>query len=140
MTGLQRRRQLLLNCRLAQHRKRICSPTTQAIISETVPLTRASLRCQNLGAFAIEITSNPWQADLVWCAVDCRRILIIFRFAQSRALSRKVSDEFTVPLCRGHHRELHRNGNEAGWWGQLGIDAVEIARALWLEGHPLPKA
>ena len=55
------------------------------------------------------------------------------RFAQSRALSRKVSDEFTVPLCRGHHRELHRNGNEAGWWGQLGIDAVEIARALWLE-------
>ena len=24
------------------------------------------------------------------------------RFAQSRALGRKVSDEFTVPLCRGH--------------------------------------
>src|SRR5215471_9704293 len=30
------------------------------------------------------------------------------RFAQSPALARKVSDEFTVPLCRGHHRELHR--------------------------------
>ncbi len=28
------------------------------------------------------------------------------RFAQNRALGRKVSDEFTVPLCRGHHREL----------------------------------
>jgi len=26
------------------------------------------------------------------------------RFAQHRALGRKVSDEFTVPLCRGHHR------------------------------------
>ena len=28
------------------------------------------------------------------------------RFAQPRALGRKVSDEFTVPLCRIHHREL----------------------------------
>jgi hypothetical protein len=60
------------------------------------------------------------------------------RFAQSRALSRKVSDEFTVPLCRGHHRELHRYADEAAWWDRLGIDALEIARALWLESHPLP--
>ena len=59
------------------------------------------------------------------------------RFAQSRALSRKVSDEFTVPLCRGHHRELHRFGDEAAWWGRLGIDVLEVARVLWLESHPL---
>ena len=38
------------------------------------------------------------------------------RFAQSRALGRKVSDEFIVPLCRGHHREVHRRGDEAAWW------------------------
>jgi ERF superfamily len=62
------------------------------------------------------------------------------RFAQSRALSRRVSDEFTVPLCRGHHRDLHRYGDEAAWWGRLGIDVLEIARALWLESHPLPVA
>jgi hypothetical protein len=37
------------------------------------------------------------------------------RFAQHTALSRKVSDEFTVPLCRGHHREIHRHGDEAAW-------------------------
>lgn len=60
------------------------------------------------------------------------------RFAQSRALSRKVSDEFTVPLCRGHHRELHRYGNEAAWWSRLGIDVLKVARELWLESHPLP--
>ena len=24
-----------------------------------------------------------------------------------------MSDEFTVPLCRGHHREVHRCGDEA---------------------------
>jgi hypothetical protein len=60
------------------------------------------------------------------------------RFAQPRALSRKVSDEFTVPLCRGHHREVHRTGDEAAWWKKSGIDAAERARALWLETHPLP--
>ena len=62
------------------------------------------------------------------------------RFAQNRALGRKVSDEFTVPLCRGHHRELHRGGDEAGWWRQAGIDPIMAARALWHKTHPLPLA
>ena len=60
------------------------------------------------------------------------------RFAQNCALSRKVSDEFTVPLCRGHHREVHRSGDEAAWWKKAGIDPSITARALWLETHPLP--
>jgi len=59
------------------------------------------------------------------------------RFSQSRALGRKVSDEFTVPLCRGHHRELHRCGNEAAWWSNAGVDPLAYARTLWLETHPL---
>ena len=58
------------------------------------------------------------------------------RFAQSRALGRKVSDEFTVPLCRGHHRELHRYGNEATWWRKAAIDPLAAAWALWLDTHP----
>ena len=53
------------------------------------------------------------------------------RFAQLRALSRKVSDEFTVPLCRGHHREVHQTGNEPSWWEDLEINALEIAKGLW---------
>jgi ERF superfamily len=60
------------------------------------------------------------------------------RFAQSRALSRKVSDEFTVPLCRGHHREVHHSGDEVVWWAKAGIDPTVLARALWLDTHPLP--
>jgi hypothetical protein len=60
------------------------------------------------------------------------------RFAQSRALDRKVSDEFTVPLCRGHHREVHRSGDEAAWWDRTGIDPNVAARALWLETHRPP--
>jgi|HubBroStandDraft_6_1064221.scaffolds.fasta_scaffold68459_1 hypothetical protein len=53
------------------------------------------------------------------------------RFAQKRALGRKVSDEFVVPLCRGHHRELHRSGSEYLWWENVGIDPLKIARELW---------
>jgi Protein of unknown function (DUF968) len=30
------------------------------------------------------------------------------RFAQQRGVAQKVSDEFALPLCRAHHRELHR--------------------------------
>ena len=60
------------------------------------------------------------------------------RFTQSRALGRKVSDEFTVPMCRGHHREVHRCGDEAAWWKRAGINPTVAARALWLHTHPLP--
>ena len=60
------------------------------------------------------------------------------RFAQSLALGRKVSDKFTVPLCRGHHREVHRSGDEATWWNKARIDPTVAARALWLQTHPLP--
>jgi hypothetical protein len=60
------------------------------------------------------------------------------RFAQSAALGRKVSDEFTVPLCRGHHREAHHCGDEAAWWAKAGVDPTVSARTLWLKTHPLP--
>jgi hypothetical protein len=59
------------------------------------------------------------------------------RFAQSRALGRRVSDEFTVPLCRGHHREVHRSGDEAAWWATVGVEPLGVANALWRETHPL---
>jgi hypothetical protein len=59
------------------------------------------------------------------------------RFAQHRALGRKVSDEFIVPLCRGHHREAHRSGDETSWWSKAGIDPIGAARTLWTETHPL---
>jgi hypothetical protein len=55
------------------------------------------------------------------------------RFAQPRSLGRKVSDEFTVPLCREHHQELHRHGNELAWWADLQITPLPIASELWTE-------
>jgi hypothetical protein len=56
-------------------------------------------------------------------------------FTQPGALGRKVSDEFAVPLCRGHHRAAHRSRDERAWWRQAGIDPIKVARRLWKETH-----
>jgi hypothetical protein len=53
------------------------------------------------------------------------------RYVQPRALGRKASDEFAVPLCRVHHRAVHRAGNERAWWKQTSIDPLKVARKLW---------
>jgi hypothetical protein len=58
------------------------------------------------------------------------------KFTQQRALGRKVSDEFTVPLCRAHHRELHQRGDERMWWQQLNLDPLPIAQGLWHATRP----
>jgi hypothetical protein len=52
-------------------------------------------------------------------------------FTQPHALGRRASDEFIVPVCRVHHRELHRSGDEAAWWRRLNIDPLPIALRLW---------
>ena len=52
-------------------------------------------------------------------------------FMQPRALGRRVSDEYVVPLCRIHHRAVHRVSDEQVWWTQQGIDPVVVARSLW---------
>jgi ERF superfamily len=56
-------------------------------------------------------------------------------FTQPRALGRKVSDEFAVPLCRGHHRAVHRARDERAWWREAGIDPIKVARRLWKATH-----
>ena len=53
------------------------------------------------------------------------------RFAQPRAMGRKVSDEFTVPLCATHHHQLHMRGNELEWWKENQIEPLSIADDLW---------
>jgi hypothetical protein len=60
-------------------------------------------------------------------------------FTQPRALGRKVSDEFAVPLCRGHHRAVHRARDERAWWEQADIDPIKIARRLWKQTHGIDR-
>ena len=65
--------------------------------------------------------------DTLMAAVIC--------FAQTRAMSKKVGDQWTVPLCATHHRALHDAGDERGWWGKQKIDPIENAKLIWLERH-----
>ena len=57
------------------------------------------------------------------------------RYAQSRGLSLKVSDEFTVPLCAIHHHHIHTTGKEREWWQERNIDPLKIANALWQQSR-----
>ena len=62
------------------------------------------------------------------------------KFAEQRAMGRKVSDKFAVPICRLHHRELHRRGNERVWWQNQGIDPLVVAATLWARTHTIAPA
>ncbi len=48
----------------------------------------------------------------------------------------KVSDAVTLPLCRGHHRQLHQTGDEVAWWANPKLEPLEVARGLWEQTHP----
>jgi hypothetical protein len=123
--------------------ERLEDPAASVTDSSPSPLMRAARR-RNKTHLAY-VASQP-------CLV-CRRTPCDahhLKFAQPRALGRKVSDEFTVPLCREHHRELHRVGNEAAWWANLKIAPLDVVRNFgrrtnsarvprrWPR-HPLPR-
>jgi hypothetical protein len=115
-----------------QPRRRKNRQRSQAAIDKTVLAFPAPRRLRDR-EHVKSVTKQP-------CLVCGRRPVDAhhLRFAQSPALGRKVSDEFTVPLCRGHHREVHHCGDEAAWWTKTGIDPAAAARVLWLKTHPLP--
>jgi hypothetical protein len=108
-----------------------------------VPLTAVAMNTLNQNTEAMvnplrKPTRRRNKAHLAFVAAQpclvCRRLPCDahhLKFAEPRALGRKVSDEFTVPLCREHHHQLHRDGNEMAWWANLRIDALETARELW---------
>ncbi len=95
------------------------------IASRTVsPLTKPSRKRNK--AHLVFVASQPC---LICQRTPCDAHHL--KFAQPKALGRKVGDEFTVPVCRDHHHELHRHGNEAAWWANLHIAAANIAKELW---------
>ena len=57
------------------------------------------------------------------------------KFAQPRAMGRKVSDEWAVPLCYIHHRALHDRGDEKAWWKLNKIEPIKEADRLWSESQ-----
>jgi hypothetical protein len=105
-------------------------PVASTVSTQVTPLTKP-IRRRNKA----HLTFVASQSCLVCKAGSCDAHHL--KMAQPRSLGRKVSDEFTVPLCRRHHRELHRHGNERAWWQNQGIDPVPVAAALWERTQPV---
>jgi ERF superfamily len=111
---------------------------TNATISASTPVTDNILSKGRLVTPLRKPVRTRNKAHLIFVAAQacliCQRTPSDphhLKFAQPHALGRKVSDEFTVPLCREHHQELHRHGNEAAWWTNLKITPLETAKELW---------
>lgn len=50
-------------------------------------------------------------------------------FAEKRAMGLKNGDNWTVPVCRTHHMELHNSPMpERTWWALNGIDPIKWAK------------
>jgi ERF superfamily len=111
------------------------------VVASAAPGSRAGSRRRRVAAKTIRLRDKDHRAFVSRqpCLV-CGRAPADphhLRFAQPRALGRKVSDEFTVPVCRLHHREIHRQGDEAAWWNKAGIKPLSAALTLWRQTHPL---
>jgi hypothetical protein len=108
-----------------QSSAKVNDPRSMEVSTHNVMLLRKPIRQRNKTHLTF-VASQP-------CLV-CQRLpsdAHHLKFAQPRTLGRKVSDEFTVPLCRDHHLQLHHHGNEAAWWANLKIAPMETAKDLW---------
>ena len=105
-----------------------------------IPRLRAGGEYIHHGSVGRWIVQAPrLQSEGIWSPFRHQDYLAAAIWAKP-ALGCKVSDEFTVPLCRGHHREVHHSGDEVAWWKKMGIDPLSAARTLWLETHQLQSA
>ena len=76
---------------------------------------------------ATKSIASMWRRSPASSAAGRRGKRTIFALPNLVRSSRKVSDEYTVPVCRLHHRELHRYGDEASCWAGVGVDPLPIA-------------
>jgi len=110
---------------LGQHEIATVQATAIDADSGLIRLTTTLVRRRSKAHLAF-VASQPC---LVYRASPCDAHHL--KVAHPRSLGRKVSDEFTVPLCRKHHHELHRHGNEATWWVNMQVAPIPIAKELW---------
>ena len=48
-----------------------------------------------------------------------------------KGTGRKNEDRWAIPVCRAHHDAAHRAGNDEAWFAGQGIQARDLANALW---------
>src|SRR5438309_1037169 len=106
-------------------------------------LARSLMSAQSHIASVTSGIASSWPHRPASFAVENPPMPVIYGLPNHEHSGRKVSDEFTVPLCREHHQELYRGGNESRWWKHAGIDAIAIAVGIcgrnaiqWPVGDP----
>ena len=95
-------------------------------------MMRKYMRTKSLGQYGMRNYSrntNPRPTT-----VNCRHL----RFAQPRRWAARSATSSRCCLCRSHHRDRHRTGNDMRWWAQFGIQPMSIAYKLWIQTHPIP--
>ena len=118
---------------LAKHGE-TSSSSSEAPAEHEAPrkIDKSQLAIPEVKRSARRSTCGTWHASPAWSAVDPSHAHHV-RYAQPRGLGLKVSDEFTVPLCAIHHREMHQTTRETDWWRMKKIDPLAVAAALWRE-------
>jgi len=64
-----------------------------------------------------------------------------FRYRTSRSIGRETRGmsvshrSIWILIPCGHHREIHRIGDEKAWWDNLKINAMQVAMELWENSH-----
>jgi hypothetical protein len=110
--------------KIYRHSESSSAPPKISVAAKVTPLTKSNRKRSK-----VHLNFVASQPCLICQRAPCDAHHL--KFAQSRSLGMKVSDEFTVPLCRDHHHELHRHGNEAAWWANLNIAPLDTAKQLW---------
>jgi len=130
-----------------QNSNQNCSATPPAPTTTSAPATTSTGRPPASHAKPVQPKENRVRDKAHLAFVGTQPCLICGRrpahahhlkFAQKSAMSMKVSDEFTVPLCAIHHDQLHRSGDERAWWARNGfIEPLKIAARLWAQSRRL---
>ena len=98
--------------------------------------TRACWPCRSCAGFGTGTTSDRSPNTPVSFAGVNRRTPTTCDLPKAAPSDARSVTSSPSRCVGGHHREVHRYGDEANWWRKAGIDPMAAARALWLETYP----
>jgi len=113
--------------------------TTPAVRGRPFPKGNGGRRLgsKNRSSLIFAALSDDDKEDVVRKGLELAKAgdVSMLKFFLGRILPRERSIRIDLPqmeLCRAHHREVHRSGNEESWWWTTRIDPLAAARSLAL--------
>ena len=99
-------------------------------ISRTVPRSVRSERPGDSAQHLAMVRQLPCCVPGCGSGGDAHHLLRVHDGAP-KGTGRKNEDRWTVPVCRTHHDAAHAAGNDEAWFAGQGIQARDLAEALW---------